>query len=243
MGWNSYRQTNERLKQKLFWNTPYPWVYIQIWKLTLTSRLAEFLNNPFTCFKRFQNINCISAYPSVWVKHLPTNHYVLLIKHHNKSQGFHGCTLQAVISTQQTQYRNTGTPPKKPTKNWISPTGKGNSLNPPKKNITSIVSPLLGMYFEISSSQWETHRDVTSEKKGPWHPVTQRSAKCDVGWPVPSPPDDSGTMKSLGLSSKRILPIPGQATTVAMANPVFDSFLMLIFIPNVSPPKLLQTNP
>lgn len=95
-------QTNERLKQKLFWNTPYPWVYIQIWKLTLTSRLAEFLNNPVTCSKGFQNINRISDYPSVWVKHLPTNHDVLLIKHHTKSQGFHGCTLQAVYNFHST---------------------------------------------------------------------------------------------------------------------------------------------
>ena len=209
---------------------------IQTWKLTLTSRLAEFLNNPVPKDSKTSIAFRITLQSESRIFQQIII-YVPLSKHHTKSQGFHGCTLQAVISTQQTQYRNTGTPPGKPTKNWISPTGKGNSLNPTKKNITSSVSPLLGMYFETSSSQWETNRDVTSEKKRTltssdtkiskvrrrlacaistwwfWHHAVMKDqfTTYTFGDLKKYQFDANYIVHTLGLSSKRILPIPGQS--------------------------------
>ena len=135
---------------------------IQTSKLTLTSRLAEFLNNPVPKDSKTSIAFRIALQSESSIfQQIITNHDVLLIKHHNKSQGFHGCTLQAVISTQQT--------PGKPTKNWITPTGKGNSLNhPPKKHnincFTFTWDVLWNLIISMGNKPWcYLHLDIQ------WH--------------------------------------------------------------------------
>ena len=82
---------------------------------------------------------------------------------------------------------------------------EGKLIKPHQKNyincFTFTWDVLWNLIISIGNKPWCYLRN----KKRPWHPVTQRSAKCDVDWPVPSPPDDSSTMQSWSISLQHIL--------------------------------------